>query len=132
MVLYNVTRKAILSDQCRFANSVWKRLVGLLNRKALNPGEGLLFDRCYGIHTFGMRFPIDVLFLDQDLRVLRTVEALPPLRTCAVKRAVYVLELPVGAIRQTHTEAGDQIQLRTAAMEASSVAREKATAKSHA
>jgi uncharacterized protein len=123
MVLYNVTRKAVLSDQCRFANSVWKRLVGLLNRKSLAQGEGLLFDRCYGIHTIGMRFPIDVLFLDQDLRVLRTVEALPPLRTCAVKRAVYVLELPVGSVRQSHTAAGDQIQLRTADLETAPLAR---------
>jgi len=123
MMLYNVTRKTVLSDQCRFANSAWKRLVGLLNRKSLAHGEGLLFDRCYGIHTFGMRFAIDVLFLDQNLRVLRTVEALPPLRTCAVKRAVYVLELPVGTIRQSHTEAGDQIQLRTADAEAPGLVR---------
>jgi uncharacterized protein len=114
MVLVNATKKAVLTDQCRFANSVWKRMVGLLNRRALRDGEGLLLDRCYGIHTIGMRFAIDVLFLDQDLRVLRTVEALPPWRTCAVKRAVYVLELPLGAIRRTRTEAGDQIQLRTA------------------
>lgn len=131
MVLYNVTQKAVLSDRCRFANSVWKRLVGLLNRKTLAPGEGLLFDRCFGIHTIGMRFPIDVLFLDQDLRVLRTVEALPPVRTCAVKRAVYVLELPVGSIRQTHTEAGDQIQLRTADTEPSPVAPAERNARIH-
>jgi uncharacterized membrane protein (UPF0127 family) len=53
-------------------------MIGLLNRKALAQGEGLLLDRCYGIHTFGMRFPIDVVFLDKELRVMRAVPALPP------------------------------------------------------
>ncbi len=122
MVLVNATQKTVLTNQCRFANTFWKRLVGLLNRRSLRTGEGLLLDRCYGIHTIGMRFAIDVLFLDQDLRVLRTVEALPPFRSCAVKRAVYVLELPVGTIRRTRTEAGDQIQLRTADMESPAAA----------
>jgi uncharacterized membrane protein (UPF0127 family) len=114
MVLVNVTKKTVLSDRCHFANSVFKRMIGLLNRRALGPGEGLLLDRCYGIHTFGMRFSIDVLFLDKDLRVMRAVTALPPFRTCIVKKAVYVLELPVGDIQRTRTEAGDQIQFRTA------------------
>ena len=119
MVLVNVTKKTVVSDHCHFANSVFKRMIGLLNRRALGPGEGLLLDRCYGIHTVGMRFSIDVLFLDKDLRVMRAVTALPPFRTCIVKKAVYVLELPVGDIQRTHTEAGDQIQFRTADNETS-------------
>src|SRR6185369_6522883 len=117
MVLVNATKKTTLSDRCRFANSVFKRMIGLLNRHALSPGEGLLLDRCYGIHTIGMRFPIDVLFLDRDLHVMRAVSALPPYRTFVVRQAVYVLELPVGAIAQSHTEAGDQIQMRTVSVE---------------
>jgi uncharacterized membrane protein (UPF0127 family) len=113
MVLVNATKNTVLSDRCRFANSVIKRMIGLLNRKMLATGEGLLIDRCYGIHTFGMRFSLDVLFLDKDLRVMRAVAGLPPLRTCIVRKAVYVLELPVGAIQRSRTEAGDQIQFRT-------------------
>jgi hypothetical protein len=65
-----------------------------------------------------MRFPIDVLFLDKDLRVIRAVKALPPYRTSIVKKAVYVLELPVGALDAARTEEGDQIQIRTAQAEA--------------
>ena len=114
MVLVNTTKKTILSDRCHFANTVLKRMIGLLNRQKFAEGEGLLFDRCYGIHTFGMRFPIDVLFLDKDLHVIRAVKALPPYRTSVVRKAVYVLELPVGALEKTHTEEGDQIQIRTA------------------
>ncbi len=119
MVLVNATKKTIVSDRCRFANSVFKRMVGLLNRRALAQGEGLLLDRCYGIHTFFMRFSIDVLFLDKELRVMRAVPALPPFRTSVVKHAVYVLELPVGSIQRSQTTAGDQIQMKTVVPDAS-------------
>jgi uncharacterized membrane protein (UPF0127 family) len=114
MVLVNATKKTVVSDNCHFANTVLKRMVGLLNRGQFGAGEGLLLDRCYGIHTFGMRFPIDVLFLDKDLCVIRAVKALPPYRTCVVKKSVYVLEVPVGALDASRTGEGDQIQIRTA------------------
>ena len=120
MILVNVSRNTTVSDRCQFANSVFKRMVGLLNRRVFAQGEGLLLDRCYGIHTIGMRFPIDVLFLDKELRVIRTVPALPPFRTCVVKQAVYVLELPVGSIQRSQTTAGDQIQMRTIAQDTTS------------
>jgi uncharacterized membrane protein (UPF0127 family) len=123
MVLVNATKKTTVSDRCRFANSVFKRMVGLLNRRALTQGEGLLLDRCYGIHTFGMRFPIDVLFLDKELRVIRAVPALPPFRTCVVKHAIYVLELPVGSIQLSQTTTGDQIQMRTLGQDTTSLHR---------
>ncbi len=113
MILVNATKKVTLGDRCHFANSLLKRMVGLLGRRQFEPGEGLLFDRCYGIHTIGMRFPIDVLFLDKDYRVIRAVDALPPFRTCTVRQAIYVLELPAGTIRQSGTEIGDQVQIRT-------------------
>jgi uncharacterized membrane protein (UPF0127 family) len=114
MVLVNATKKTVVSDNCHFANTVLKRMVGLLNRGQFGKGEGLLLDRCYGIHTIGMRFPIDVLFLDKDLRVIRAVKALPPYRTCVVKKSVYVLEVPIGALDASRTVEGDQIQIRTA------------------
>jgi uncharacterized membrane protein (UPF0127 family) len=131
MVLYNVTRKSVVSDRCHFANSVWKRMIGLLGRKELAQGEGLLIDRCYGIHTFGMRFAIDILFLDKDLRVLKPVPALPPQRTCIVRKAVYALELPVGAIQQSATQAGDQIQIRTGDTDTTTAYRVQVTARAH-
>jgi len=117
MVLVNATRKTVVSDKCHFADTVLKRMVGLLNRGQFDRGEGLLLDKCYGVHTFGMRFPIDILFLDKDLRVIRAVKALPPFRTCVVKKSVYVLEVPVGALDASGTQEGDQIQIRTASSE---------------
>ena len=123
MVLVNTTKKTVLSDRCHFANTVLKRMIGLLNRRKFAEGEGLLFDRCYGVHTFGMRFPIDVLFLDKDLQVIRAVKSLPPYRTSVVRKAVYVLELPVGALENTRTAEGDQIQIRTALAEGAAPSR---------
>lgn len=131
MVLYNVTRKSVVSDRCHFANSVWKRMIGLLGRKELAAGEGLLIDRCYGIHTFGMRFAIDILFLNKDLRVMKPVVALPPYRTCIVRKAVYALELPVGAIERSGTQTGDQIQIRTGDTDTTTAYRVQVAARAH-
>jgi uncharacterized membrane protein (UPF0127 family) len=113
MVLVNATKQVVIADRCRFANSLWKRMVGLLNRARLEQGEGLLIDRCYGIHTVGMRFSIDVVFLDHNLQVIRVVSSLPPFRTCVVKKAVYVLELPSGTASRTSTVDGDQLRIRS-------------------
>ena len=127
MVLVNASKKTVVSDKCHFANTLLKRMVGLLNRGRFDRGEGLLLDRCYGIHTFGMRFPIDVLFLDKDLRVIRAVKALPPFRTCVVRKAVYVLEVPVGALDASRTVEGDQIQIRSANSDATTSVRVSAS-----
>ncbi len=114
MQVINVTKKAVLSDHCRLANSFLKRLVGLLGRSSLPRGEALLFDNCHGIHTVGMRFQIDVVFLDKDLRVMRIANRLRPFHVGpVVNNAVYVLELPAGLADETHTEVGDQVQFRT-------------------
>jgi len=129
MVLVNATKKTVVSDNCHFANTVVKRMVGLLNRGKLDKGEGLLLDRCHGIHTFGMRFSIDVLFLDKDFCVIRAVKALPPFRTCVVKKSVYVLEVPVGALDASRTVEGDQIQIRTANSDTTTTGRVAATEK---
>jgi uncharacterized membrane protein (UPF0127 family) len=127
MILVNATKKTMVSDKCHFANTVLKRMVGLLNRGRIEKGEGLLLDRCYGIHTIGMRFPIDVLFLDKDLHVIRAVKALPTYRICVVRKSVYVLEVPVGALDASCTEDGDQIQIRTANNDTTTSARVAAT-----
>jgi uncharacterized membrane protein (UPF0127 family) len=76
-----------------------------------------------------MRFPIDVLFLDKDFCVIRAVKALPPYRTCVVKKSVYVLEVPVGALDASGTGEGDQIQIRTANSDTTTTARVTGTDK---
>lgn len=116
MQVVNVTRNKTLCDRCRFADTFFKRLVGLLNRNSMKQGEGLLIDKCHGIHTVGMRFAIDVLFLDQSLRVMRIAKGVRPFRVGpVVNDAIYVLELPAGVLDGSGTEVGDQIQLRSGA-----------------
>lgn len=87
------------------------RRVGLLKHAALRPGEGLWIYPSQAIHTFGMRFPIDVIFLDRQKRVKRVYHRLPPFRlTRLVWKATSVLELASGTLASSRTEVGDELQ----------------------
>lgn len=84
---------------------------GLLGTSELRPGHGLLILPSQAVHTFFMRYPIDVLFLDQG-RVLGAVKRLVPNRISPIYlRAESVLELPAGTIEETHTEPGDYVEM---------------------
>ncbi len=112
MKVWNATREIWLASQVEVADRFVRRLVGLLGRKSLPPEHGLLITRCDSIHTIGMRFPIDVVFVDQDARVVKAIESLRPFRVVfPVWHAVAVLELPAGTIRRTRTRVGDQLHL---------------------
>lgn len=108
----NVTRGTVLGSEIRLADTGWSRLIGLLGNSSLSPGSGLLIQPSSGVHTFGMRFAIDVIALDRKLRVLGVWENLGPFRIAAVSlKTQRVLELPAGSIRRTRTQAGDQLAL---------------------
>lgn len=79
------------------ARSPWRRLVGLAWRRE-PPPHALLIPRCRSVHTFGMRFPIDVAFLDRDGRVLRLARGVPPNRVLWCRAAAAVLEAPLNMI----------------------------------
>jgi len=111
--VFNLTRQVPLAYKVRLADTFWSRLVGLLNRKNLSPGEGLLINPCRGVHTWFMRFPIDVVFLDRDLRVVGVVENLTPYRCSPFfNNAVMTLELPVLTVKGTDTRLGDCLEIR--------------------
>ncbi len=111
---YNRTRNIPLVTNGAVAATWWSRLRGLLGHAPLQPGEGLLLRGEKAIHTFGMTFAIDVLFLDDRGRVIHLIPAMPPWRASPwVARARDVLELPAGVIEQTHTSLGDDIELVT-------------------
>jgi uncharacterized protein len=78
------------------ATNSFERMRGLLGRAALKAGDGLLIKPCNSIHTLGMRYPIDVVFLGRDGAVLRIVRAIKPLRAASCMRARSVLELAAG------------------------------------
>jgi uncharacterized protein len=92
------------------AASSWRRMRGLLGRPALAAGQGLLIVPCQGVHTLGMRYPIDVVHLDRDGIVRNVLRAIKPWRLGPlVWRSRVVLELPAGSAAET--EVGDQIEL---------------------
>jgi uncharacterized membrane protein (UPF0127 family) len=109
----NQTRNALLVERGRLADNPWTRLRGLLGRAGLAQGDGLLLRPDNSIHTLGMQFAIDVLFLDRAGRVVHLIPEMPPLRLSPiVLRARAVLELPSGTIARTGTTLGDQIELQ--------------------
>lgn len=109
---HNRTRNATLVTQGVIADTWWTRLRGLLGHAPLKPGEGLLLRGEKAIHTVGMSFAIDVLFLDRAGVIVHLIPAMPPLRASPfVARAADVLELPAGTIAQTGAALGDRIEL---------------------
>lgn len=94
------------------ADRTLPRMRGLMGRRALPAGEGLLLRPAPSIHTAFMRFPIDALFLDRDLRVLAVVERLRPWRMASKRGARAVLELSAGESSRRGVHVGDRLQLR--------------------
>ena len=109
--MHNRTRGATLAASVELADTPRARRIGLLKRENLPAGEGLWIYPTQAVHTFGMRFPIDVAFLDRRLRVKRIYHALVPYRlTSFVWGARSVLELPCGSLAETGTAIGDELQ----------------------
>ena len=100
---------ARVCESCLLADSFFLRLRGLLGRGELAAGEGLLLRPAGSIHTWFMRHPIDAVFLDRDMNVMRTVPAIRPWRMAAVRRAHAVLELRAGEAAQRGVEIGDRL-----------------------
>lgn len=113
MQIYNTTRDRVLARSAVIADTPFARMKGLLGRDSLPEGEGMVIDPCNQIHTFFMRFPIDVLFVDNEGRIVRQLEALKPWRMSGMYfRARKVVELPAGVVSATMTREGDLLSLR--------------------
>jgi uncharacterized membrane protein (UPF0127 family) len=111
----NLTKQTWLATKVRKADKFLTRLVGLLKRTHLGPEEALWLMPSKGIHTIGMKFPIDVVFLNKQQRVVGLASDLAPYRISAIHlRSYSVVELPNGTIRKSHTELGDQLEISLA------------------
>jgi len=100
----------VIVNNTTMAGSWIKRLIGLLTYSDLKPGEGLWLSQCQSIHTIGMRFSIDVLFLDQAMQVTKVAHNVKPFRVCwAGKPSVSVLELPAGTLKGLNLMIGDKL-----------------------
>jgi uncharacterized protein len=108
-----IPKKAVtIGSHIGLADSSMSRLFGLLGKRGLDPGSGILIRPSSGVHTFGMLFPIDVVALDRDLCVLKVWSRLRPWRVTSVSTKVQsVLELAPGQIAECGIEPGDQLAL---------------------
>ena len=115
MPVINLSKKTWLATKVHKADNFLTRLVGLLKRKHLGPEEALWLMPSKGIHTIGMKFPIDVVFLGRSNLVRALISGMAPYRISSLHLTCYsVLELPNGTIRKSHTEIGDQLEISLA------------------
>ena len=98
---------ALVCERCEIPETSFGRMRGLLGRDGLEPGSGMLIDRAPSVHMFFMRFPIDVVFVDRDLKVVKVVERLRPWRIASARHAAAALELPAGAAAAAGVDVGD-------------------------
>lgn len=110
----NLTRNTVLATSMEVANTDSKRRKGLLGREGLSSGEGLWLCPCEAVHTFWMRFPIDLVYLDRKNRIRKLKSDVRPWRLSACLRAHSVIELPTGTIRATQTQPEDILEFSVA------------------
>ena len=112
--VYNKTRETFVATNASVADSYVGRLVGLLGRPSrwARPGQGLWIVPSYGVHTIGMLFSIDIVFLDRSNHVVHIEEHVRPFRISKViLKADSVLELPPHTIFRTRTHVGDLFEI---------------------
>jgi hypothetical protein len=111
---FNLTRQAYLATALAVADTHWTRLRGLLGLASsdFRNGSGLWIVPCHGVHTLGMGFPIDVIYLDRDMTVIHIQSDLQPWRFAPVRpQASSVLEVPRLMAAETNTALGDRIEI---------------------
>jgi uncharacterized membrane protein (UPF0127 family) len=108
--IINRTKNTVLAENAVLADTVFKRIKGLIGRKEFVKGEALILKPCNSIHTFFMKFPIDIIFLDKNKRVIKTITCLKPFRLTPIYfKANLAIELPCGTIQTTFTEPADYL-----------------------
>jgi len=115
--VYNKTRATSIATEAVRAEGYWERLVGLLGKtsKWARLGAGLWIVPCNSVHTIGMLFPIDLIFVGKNKEVVRVEEGVRPFRISAVcLKAKSILELPAHTVQRTGTRVGDALEISSA------------------
>ena len=100
MRCFNPKTQQVIAENLTLNNTFFSRLIGLMGKKSLPPGSGIILKPCTQIHTCFMRFNIDVIFLDDNLEVLHVIENMPPWRISPLfLKARYTVELPAGTLK---------------------------------
>jgi len=112
MKIINRTNNAVLAENAIVADTFFTRAKGLLDRKDFNQGEALVIRPCNSIHTFFMRFPIDVLFVNKESKIIRVIPSLKPYRLSRVCfNSAFAVELPAGTLELTSTQEGETLTI---------------------
>jgi len=113
MEVHNKTRNRPLGTSVRTASGTIARMRGLLRTESLPEGDGLWIRPCRGIHSIGMKYVFDALFIDPSMKVVGICQRFPRNRISRIfTSAAGVLELPAGTIERTGTRVGDEIAFR--------------------
>lgn len=112
--ILNLTRKTELARRAEVAETSAARSKGLLGRTELAPGLGIWIVPCESVHTFFMKFPIDLVYIDRNKRVKKVRSSVSPWRLSACLSARSIIELPAGTILLTQTAPGDQLEFSPA------------------
>jgi uncharacterized protein len=107
----NQTRNTVLGRAIDVADTSAKRRTGLLKHEKLDADGGLWIVPCESVHTFFMKFPIDLVYVDKHHKVRKVRHAVPPWRMSACLTAHSVIELPAGTVAETGTQAGDELKI---------------------
>ena len=112
MKAVNLRTGTTLATNVKVADNIFTRMKGLLGKKELPTGDALWIKPCFSVHTFFMKFPIDVIFLNKTNQVIAAVSNLTPNRiTRLYPQSFSVLELPPGTIVASNIEVGDEIEI---------------------
>ncbi|MGA3044152.1 MAG: DUF192 domain-containing protein [Bryobacteraceae bacterium] len=111
IVVRNQTRNTVLADAAEVADTSEKRRTGLLKHDRLDPGQGLWIVPCESVHSFFMKFAIDLVYLDRNKKVRKVRHRMVPWRISACLTAHSILELPAGAVAASGTGKGDQLEM---------------------
>ena len=115
ILVRNQTRHAVLADAAEIAETSKQRRIGLLRHTRLDRGQGLWIVPCESVHTFFMKFAIDLVYLDRHHKVRKVRSNMIPWHISACLSAHSILELPAGTVAATGTQRGDQLQIERAA-----------------
>ena len=107
----NRTKGTVVADHVRPANTFWQRLKGLLGTSSLPIGYGLLIKPCSSVHTFGMNYSIDVLFVNGNHCIIKIVDNMLPGKMSMASGSQYVVELPAGTAQWAACSVGDILDL---------------------
>ena len=113
MKIYNTSQNNLIADNVKVAKNFFTRSIGLLSRKSISDGEALIIKPCNSIHTFFMKFDIDVIFVNKKNKIIAIYENVPKNKILPIHlTSCYVIELPAGTSERKNIKKEDVIEIR--------------------